>query len=336
MDEKPVVYILHGDDGFAMEQFAAAMLARMGDPGLADLNITRLDGRSADDEEIRTAAMSIPFLSDRRLVIIHNPLAKLNSDAARKRFIALLDGLPQTTALVLVAADSWGKKGANYGWLTLHGTHWLVQWAQGAGKRALLREFRLPQAAEMPAWIMKCAREHGGQFTPPAAQALANLIGSDPQLASQEIDKLLMYVDFQRAVEAEDVAECTASVSQVSVFDMVDALAGGDATAALRLLRGLLEEGDAMALFGAITSHFRQLLLAREILDEGGGPAQVMEFSHKPKFVVDKLVRQAGRFSTAGLEAIYRKLDAMDRDAKNGQVAMDLALDLLIAEMRVG
>ena len=47
MDEKPLVFLLHGDDNYGMEQYLQALLARMGDTGMAELNTTRLDGRSA-------------------------------------------------------------------------------------------------------------------------------------------------------------------------------------------------------------------------------------------------------------------------------------------------
>jgi hypothetical protein len=44
MVDKPVVYILHGDDEFAIAEFIAGMEKKLGDPVTADLNITRLDG----------------------------------------------------------------------------------------------------------------------------------------------------------------------------------------------------------------------------------------------------------------------------------------------------
>ena len=198
MDEKPLVFLLHGDDNYGMEQYLQALLARMGDPGMAELNTTRLDGRSASEEDLRTALYSLPFLTDRRMVILTHPLARMGAKNAQAQFTALLDGLPTTTALVMPVEDSWGKrKNGPYGWTVLHDDHFLMKWAQAAGKRALRKDFRLPSAGEMPGWISRTAREAGGQFTPQAAQTLAGLIGSDTQLAKREIEKLLMYVEFR-------------------------------------------------------------------------------------------------------------------------------------------
>jgi len=339
MEEKPVVIVLHGDDAFAMQQYVNMLYTRMGDPGIADLNTTRLDGRSASDEDLRTAATSIPFLAERRLVVLTNPKARMGSSSASKRFLALLDMLPPTTALVLVQEDEqrWDRGSRQMAWSELPETHVLMQWVQQAGKRATERAFALPRAAEMPGWIVKRAKEHGGTFTPQAAQALANLVGSDTQVASQEIEKLLLYVDRARAVEEEDVAECTADITTVNVFDMIDALAGGQTSLALRLLAGLMEDKEPMMLFGAVVSHFRGLLLAREALAEGGGTAQVMKLlPRRPQKVVEKMCAQAMRFGLPDLEDVYRRLDRMDMEMKTGIITPDLALQLFVAEVSGG
>src|SRR5512146_2702001 len=111
-----------------MERFIAAILERMGDPGLAELNTTHLDGRTASEEDLRTAALAPPFLANRRLVILANPLNRLGTPASRERFIRLLDGLPASTALFLVIEDHKTYKG----WEVLKEDQWLVKWAEGA------------------------------------------------------------------------------------------------------------------------------------------------------------------------------------------------------------
>jgi DNA polymerase-3 subunit delta len=163
--------------------------------------------------------------------------------------------------------------------------------------------------------------------------ALANHTGSDTALASQEITKLLTYVDFKRAVEAEDVEELSAAGGQVNVYKMADAIASGDSNTALRMLHGLLEEKDAITLFYRMVDHYRKLLQTREIMDEGGGVPQVIQDVENQGWLAPKLVDQARRFSMAELVAIYRRLVEMDEDTKTSQMSVDLAMDTLIAEL---
>lgn len=325
---KPTVYIVHGDDPLSIKRFIDSMVEKMGDPSIADLNITRLDGRNSSEDDLRSSANAMPFMAERRLVIVTHPLARLTTDAARKRYRAMLDSLPDTTALVLVIEDSM-ERGK---WKSLIETHWLRKWATQAGERAFLKECRLPPVNRMADWIREEARREGGQFTPEAAAALVTHVANDTQLASQEIRKLLTYVDCKRPVEVEDIEELTAQGGQADVFVMVDAMASGSAKSALGLLHRLLEEQEPLTLFGMIVRQFRLLVQTRELLDEGLG-SNVARDLHLPSFVADKLAAQARRFTMPQLENIYRRLLDMDEMMKTGQIPADLALDTFIAEL---
>ncbi len=332
--EKPVVYVLHGDDTFAMTHFVEDFYKRMEEksPGMADLNTIRLDGRSASDEELRNAAFAMPFLAERRLVILSNPLTRLSAEDAQKRFIDLLNSLPDTTALVLLVEDQIDHKR----WVLLNDKTWLGKWVEQVGKRVYKHECILPHQSDMTGWIRKQAESMGGKFDTTAAMALAAITGNDTRLASQEINKLLIYVDFKRPVEAEDVTELCGSGGQVNIFGLVDGIADGNSAGALRMLHGLLEEQDAVGIFAMITRQFRLLLMTREILGEGGNAETVLNdriLDQKYSFVVDKLIKQAARFSMDRLLTIYHRLLDLDQAVKSSQIAIDLAIETFIVEL---
>ncbi len=325
--EKPVVYVLHGDDLLAIQRFIAGMVEKVAaDPALADLNITRLDGKTASEDDLRSAAGSMPFLAERRLVIMTNPLAKANTDSTRKRFQALLDSLPDTTALALVFEDVV-ERGR---WKSLHESHWVHRWLKQAGRRGLYHLFALPPMAEMPGWVRKEAQKQGGQFTPEAAKALAAHVSNDTRLASTEIIKLLTYVDYKRPVEAGDVEELTAEGGEADVFKMVDEIAAGNGRGAIRLLHRLLEEDDPLRLFGMIVRQFRLLIQVREVLDEGLNPAQEL---HLYPSMANNLTNQARRFDMADLQLIYHRLLETDEAVKSSQIPVELALETFIVEL---
>ncbi len=328
---KPVVYIFHGDDPFAIRQQMDAMIRQMGeDQTLVEMNITRLDGRTASDEELRSTANAMPFLAERRLVILTNPFTRLGTDAARKRFLALLDGLPPSTALVLVVEDSLER--GKWKSLPQADGNWMRKWLTAAGDRAYYHLYALPRINEMAEWVRKEARRQSGQFSPGGAAALVAHVGNDTQLASLEITKLLTYVDFKRPVEAEDVEELTAVPGQADVFEMVDALAAGNTRQAVRLLHRLLESQDPLSLFGMITRQFRLLLQAREVIDAGRG-SQIAAELHQHPFVAEKLGSQARRFTLGQLKDIYHRLLLLDETLKTSQAPAELALDTFIAEI---
>jgi len=331
----PAVTLLIGDDETAVSEFLNERIQSLGDPGAIELNLTRLDGRQASDEDIRTAANAIPFLAERRILILTNPLARLTTNEMQNRFCSFLENLPPTSELVLVLVDHQSFKQGEKKWETFNERHWLIKWS--AGRQSLVQIVRapLPTPKEMPGWIRRQAQEMNGSFTPAAAAALAGSLDNNTRLAKLEIEKLLLYVNRQRPVEEADVDLLTANTSQANIFEMVDALSSGDVRNALQLFHQLLEEEEESRLFSMIIRQFRLLLQTREILDESGNLKTVMTDLGLTQYPAQKMIGQARRFSITQLEQIYRRLLEIDEGLKTSQVTLPLAFDLLAAELAV-
>jgi len=342
----PVVTVLHGDDEFAMLRFVEAQYRNLGDPSIADLNFTRLEGSQAGEEDIQKASSTMPFLAPRRLVAIHNPLARLKDRSSQERFLRFLDSLPDTACLLLLIEDHRKKKKIGGDWINSWEVlrkdardgklHWLAQWASQASPRARICEFPLPEQREMPAWIQEFARQQGGQFSPQAAQVLAQQVENNTRIAAQEINKLLTFVALERTVEAEDVERLTSASQTLSVFDLVDALSQNTTDKPLGLLNRLLEQSEPEMLFAMIVRQFRLLLQVREVLDEGGDAAQVIHEVGEVRleFIARKLINQARPYSLKRLENIYHQLGEIDQAIKTGQVPAALAMEMFIADLQ--
>jgi len=332
---KPVVYLLRGDDSTRVNELLVRFKTELGSADMAGLNTSVLDGASTSLDEIRSAAFAMPFLTERRLVIVYDVLAKLDGKKgeAQKKFLELLDGLPHTTALVLVIEDKQvSKRGQTY-WEKLGDTHWLMKWVKSAGTHVWVEDCPLPSEREMTGWIHRKARELGGNFITDAAARLAEYIGNDTRRAMQEINKLLTYTGGDRPVTSNEVVLLTAQEQEGNIFDMTDALGERNGLKALEQLHILLETNDVLELSGMINRQFRLLLQAREILDERKGEDQIREELNLHPYVAKKLTEQARHFSIEQLETIYRKLLKIDIDIKSGGMPGDVAFEVLIAEM---
>lgn len=327
----PVVYLLHGEDEFSIAQTIQRMEAKLGDPGSAVLDVARLDGRTISLDDLRSAAFVLPFMVRRRIVEVYHPLARLSSPALQEKFLALLNQVPASTALLLVEYRSLLEKSKKR-----VEKHWLLRWAEAAGERADVMYHPAPKAKDMPGKILGQAKEAGRLITPRAAVKLAELVGEDTRLANQELEKLAAYTNYRSVIEEEDVIDVVAAVGQANVFAMVDALGNQDARRATALLRRLLQEQDPISLFAMIVRQFRLLLLAREVIDGGGGISEVMRELGLLPFLAEKITAQARRFTLPTLEAIYRRLLEVDEAMKTGQMEGEVALEVLVAGLTAG
>lgn len=320
----PSIYLLHGNDEFAIRTFLDERLkARLGETSDTTMDITTLDGRSKSLEAIQAETHTVPFLAVRRMVVLTHPPTKVRGKDKQGKFLELLASVPPSTALVLLEDRLLDSK------------HWLIKWVNENPAQAWSQAFSLPTGAAMTHWILDQAREMGGEFSNQAAQLLASYIDESPRLAKSEINKLLIYVDFSRPVTDADVQELVADVRQGNIFDMVDAIGYGDGEKALGLMRRLLEESEALSLFGMIIRQFRLLIQVRELLDENPGrsPEDMAGEIGVHSFPIKKITPQAKLFTLPQLKTIYHQLSDIDQAIKTGQLDDKLALDLLITSL---
>jgi DNA polymerase-3 subunit delta len=334
MADDPTVILLHGADEFAIHQYIHKLVVGMGDPSIADMNITLLDGHSLNMDALRTSCNAIPFLSARRLVILVNPVSVFKGISEHKKLFELVESLPPTTTLVLVEnsylpAETKGKKSE----------HWLQKWAKKSGTKVLVQPFSLPDRRDMPGWIVNETRKQAEanqtkiKIEPAAASLLAGMVGEDTRIASQEIAKLLEYVNFEHDLTAEDVRQVSIVSAQEDVFALVDAMGNKNGHEAQRVLHLLLENEDPFSLWGMVIRQFRLLLLVREVQENGGNQMDIEREIHVHPYVAQKLSNQAKGFNLAGLESIYHRLLTLDEGMKTGQVVTELALDMLVIEL---
>jgi len=319
----PNVFLLYGNDEFAIARKIKDFESDFPDATTADMNTARLEARSMAEEELNNAVNAMPFLAPKRLVILSSPSGKYNNAATRKKFEEFLGQTPDTAKLVI--HEIIDPKDAE--------KHWLVKWAGRNTSTVKATAFFLPRPKEMPGWIVNETRNQGGQIEPAAAARLAEMTGVDTRQAGMEIAKLLAYVNWARPVRGSDVEAVCVLTSQQSVFDFVDALSSGNGRSAQKLLHRLLDSEDPFSLWGMVVRQFRLLIQAREILDGRGGRDDVARALGVHPFVAEKTTAQAGRFSIESLENIHHKLLAIDERVKTSQVTLDLALDTLIVEL---
>jgi DNA polymerase-3 subunit delta len=319
----PNIFLLFGNDEFAIARRLKEFESDFPDPTSADMNTARLDARSMGEDELGNALNAMPFLARQRLVLLANPSSKYNNPTARKKFLEFIEKAPETTRLVIQEAVE--PKEAE--------KHWLVKWAEKNNKLVQARAFMLPRLKDMTGWIVNETKQQGGQIAPRAAEMLKDMVGVDTRQAGMEIAKLLAYVNWARPVTVEDVEAVCIVTSQQSVFDFVDALANGNGRSAQHLLYRLLETEEEFSLWGMVVRQFRLLIQARETLDGQGGKEDVARALGVHPYVAEKAAQQAARFSIETLEAIYHRLLSIDQQVKTGQVTLDLAMDTLVVEL---
>lgn len=340
-------YLLHGDDEFGSRE----RLKQLRQQGQFDYNQDTYSGAEVDLNVILATCDTMPFLTDQRLVVIDGlPKKKRgessSSDSASKKekgskarkskksgksattragfekaLSEYAERLPDFTMLVVLVEEP------------LEASNPLLKAAEKYGK---VQQQTLPKGAALESWINKRAKSLGVKITPGANSLLANFIGNQLRLLANELDKLATYVGPGGTVQEEAVRQLSAQVQEARIFDLTDALAQRNQQKALNILHGLLADGEPpLMLISTITTQVRSLLLVKELAQKGMRSAQIASALGKAPFIIEKSLRQVGKFSVAQLEVIYRQLLDTDAALKRSRLSPEMALDLLVVRFGV-
>jgi DNA polymerase-3 subunit delta len=324
-----VFYLLHGDDEFSRSEQLVSLQRRMGDPVMGELNTTRLDGSETTLGELQHHCSTVPFFSERRLIVVDGFLAHLQqttkADKRRELAESLIDyipAMPATTRLVFLESAPVDAQ---------HPLRRLIERDASMGRDL---EFRIPQGRRLEQWISRRVESRGGTISAGATVRLSASTGGNLRLLSQEIDKLLSYVNRDRSVTEDDVHLLVTDVREASVFDMVDALGRRDGAAAMQLLHLCIDAGaHPLALQAMVARQIRILIQVKELAQAGADRSRVAKTLGLHSFVVRKALEQERNFSMARLVDIHRRLLEADVAIKTGLVSGLLALDMMIAQV---
>ena len=112
-----MLYILWGEDEYSLEETLQGIKSKLGDLSLLSTNTNILDGQKLTSNELKLHGEAMPFLADKRLVIIKGLLERFEprdkssrpkkSGGAKKQdesqlFANCIKGFPPSTILVLI------------------------------------------------------------------------------------------------------------------------------------------------------------------------------------------------------------------------------------------
>jgi DNA polymerase-3 subunit delta len=327
-----LLYILLGPDDFSISEWLSRAKKGLGDESVLEANITVLDGQQVTAEQLGATVGAMPFLAEKRLVIVNGLLTRFEpkgrpgggrGKAAAKNngcagFSQSLKNLPPSSIVVLAdAAAAAGNK--------LY---------RELAPLAEVKSFPRMRRDSLTRWIKKRVKEEGGRITPGAVELLAQLVGGNLWIMAGEVNKLSLYAAGD-TIDEEAVKKVVGYSQQATVFAMVDAILEFKVRTAQKALGQLLQAGGTPSyLLYMLTRQVRLILRAKELKRRGLPEKEIQEklgLTHD--FVWRKTLTQAAGYSMARLKEIYARLLETDLAIKTGRYNGELAVNILVAEL---
>ncbi len=327
-----MLYILLGQDDFSIHQSLEEIKAGICDQALLAANTATLDGQKVTVDQLRTVCETVPFLAEKRLVIITGLLERFepkSRSSQRKKITGdqqnehkllanCISEIPGSTILVLI--DSKVKNNNPL--------------FKKVSDKAEVRNFPLIRDAKLHQWIQRRVVEAGGSISPRAVDLMGRLVGSDLWNMANEIDKLILFAAGHR-IEEEDVRAVVSHTQQANVFAMADAILDFRAAVAQQLLQQLLQRGAAPAyLLVVLSRQVRMIVRARELRTQGKSKIEIQNrLGLTLQFALRRTLERVDRYPLKRLMDVYHRLLEADLAIKTGKYEGELALNILIAEL---
>ena len=345
-----MIYLFLNCDEYLVAQRVAALKQKLGDPELAGLNTTEMEGGRASVSNVLGQASMMPFLTPQRLLLVSGLISQLDQrmaqskspeSAAYQDAARLLEGvsqLPETTILALIDSAP-DKRRALWRGFTLPATENQPE-RKVAGLEALIKRQQVsaealfaPDAKALPGWIQQRAKAQKWQIEGRAVQMLADFVGPNLRQLDGELEKLALYAG-PRPISAADVRLLVSDASEALIWDLTDAVGvrnGRKAVTALYELR----RGDvnAFQMMSMVARQFRLIIKVKEAMTSGPGDAYAIarQIGEKP-YPVKKALSQANNFSAQQLDTILDRLLTADYAMKSG-ADVETEIDVVLAEL---
>ena len=305
------VYLLYGNEDYLRNQYRDRLKEALLGSGDA-MNLSCFEGKDINQPQIVDLAETMPFLAERRVVVIENSgLFKGGSDV-------LADYLKEMspTAYFVFSEKEVDKRNRLF---------------KAAKDQGYVSEFGEQDENTLIRWIAGLVKKEGMEIEGAAVALLLYKTGTDMENIRKELEKCICYCLKRGKITKEDVETiCTERLSN-RIFDMINYVATGKKEQALKLYYDLLSlKEPPMRILFLISRQFNMLLQTKLLREKGYDKRIISEKLGVAPFIAAKYMDQAAHFKRSVLRRAVEDCVKAEEDVKTGRIGDVMSVELLM------
>ena len=278
------------------------------DPSVKDLAYAAYYADETEPGEIALEARTVPFLSERRVVLVRNA-ERYNTDSGAGPLLAYLESPCDSTILILVSSQVDRRN----------------KFYKACDKSGLVVECPQLREHEVKDWARSEIEARNKNIEPAALLEIARRAGTHLSDVNNAISLVCAYVGDAATVCQEDVTSACADVAEEEIWTLTDAIAASEPGAALVSLRKLMDLGKREDDIMNTINWLLKSAYAVAIAD--GGPPSISDF------VARKVAPLARKFGVEKLRAAFALCTDTHFMIRSTGVDGALALELLVVKL---
>ena len=307
------IYLLYGEEAYLKKQYKDRFMKAMLPEG-DTMNLAYYEGKNTNPKEIIDLAETLPFFSERRLIVLENTGFFKNASPELAEYVKQM---PETTYMIFVEEEV-DKRGKLY---------------KAVKDKGHIVELTRQDERTLVRWILGMAKKEGKQMSESSAAYLLAKVGNDMENVQKELEKLFCYAMHRAEITRNDIDEvCVTQISN-HIFDMVDAVAGKNQRKALDYYYDLLAlKEPPMRILFLLTRQFRILMEVKELESLGYAPKEIAFKVGIMPFLIGKYRAQAKTFTRKELRMILEDGIQAEEDVKTGKIGDVLSVEMFLIQ----
>lgn len=304
------VYLLYGEEEYLKKQYRDRLKEAI--TGDDTMNYSYFDGDNANVRDIIDVCETMPFFSEKRLVVMENTgFLKSSND----QLADYIKNIPDYLIMVLVEKE-------------IDKRNKVFKAIDAAG---YVCEMKPQTTATLEKWIAGLLAKDNLKISRDACELILDKTGAGMEYIRQEIDKLVSYCYGRDVVTVQDVESVCSTQTTSHIFDMISAIANKKQQQALDLYYDLLAlKEPPMRILYLIVRQFNGILQVKELMAKGVSGRDIASKIGVAPFVAGKYQAQAKYFEMNTLIDALNECASTEESVKKGKINDKLGVELLI------
>ena len=287
------------------------------------VTIIKYDMETESLDTILADACTMPFLEDRKIIILRNPsLLKEKVELTKdiKAFIKYLKNPPKETIMIIDATN-----------INLNQSNEIVKTLK---LTAEIIDYSNSEEIEIKGWIKRTCSTNDIEITDSAVELFLEYINSDQVRMVNELEKMIDYVDRGGIIDEKVVKLLVSKDLSKEVFNLIKAIINQDVSLANEIYQILsAQTKDVSGIISMISNSFKELLTTSLLLKAGYGQNDIARMYGVSNGRAYYIIKDAKNFKSDVLKEYIVKMADLDYKIKSGKIDKNIGIELLLLQL---
>lgn len=321
------VYLLHGTEAYLLNETKQLLLQYALQEDEIDFNFAQFDLEETPIETALEDVETLPFMGERRLVFMQNPFF-LTSEKTKskvehnvKRLEAYLeDPVPYSIIVFIAPYEKLDER---------------KKITKELKRKATIVEAKKLHEHELKVWIKDKINAANIEMRDEAIERLLELAGTNLMMLTNEIDKMILYVNGTNSITIETVEKLVAKSLEQNIFSLVDSILQRNITETMTIFHDLMRQNEEpIKILSVMAGQVRLLYQVKELSRQGYSQQKIASVLKVHPFRVKLAQEKTSQFQEHELLALMNELAEVDYKMKTGQGDKAITLELLLLKMK--